>query len=84
VKHAQAKTVFLNMKKAKSKLLVNIFDNGIGFNPLLVKKGAGLKSIQNRVYLANGSLQIKSMPGKGCKISITFPLKNSNILKQHG
>jgi signal transduction histidine kinase len=39
-----------------------------------VKKGAGLKNIQNRIYLINGTQNIYSAPDKGCKIIINFPI----------
>jgi signal transduction histidine kinase len=51
-----------------------IRDNGIGFEPQAIKKGAGLNNIQNRVYLSNGTLFIESAPGKGCPIEITNPI----------
>lgn len=76
IKYAQATSVQLNIKKNKKMLELTIVDDGVGFNPATVKKGAGLKNINNRVYLANGKLQIDSAPGKGCKIVINFPLNN--------
>ncbi|HVG42468.1 MAG TPA: PAS domain S-box protein, partial [Chitinophagaceae bacterium] len=54
VRHAKATTVLLSLRKDKDLLHINIFDDGIGFDLSTIKKGAGLNSIQNRVYLANG------------------------------
>jgi signal transduction histidine kinase len=53
---------------------VIIEDDGIGFDIQKVKKGAGLKNIQNRIYLINGSHVIESVPEKGSKIIINFPI----------
>jgi signal transduction histidine kinase len=58
---------------------VVIEDNGIGFNLQKVKKGAGLKNIQNRIYLINGTHNIESAPFKGSKIIINFPFKQNSI-----
>jgi signal transduction histidine kinase len=53
---------------------MTIEDNGIGFDIHTIKKGVGLKNIQNRIYLLNGNYTIDTAPGKGCRIFIKFPL----------
>jgi signal transduction histidine kinase len=55
-------------------MVLTIKDDGIGFDPSLVKMGAGLKNIQNRAYLINGTCTIQSAPEQGCKIIINFPI----------
>ena len=74
IKHARATTVNIILKKNRNKAELVIEDDGIGFSPLLVKKGVGLKNIQNRIYLINGKQQIISAPGAGCRIIIEFPI----------
>jgi signal transduction histidine kinase len=78
IKHAKATNVFINLYESKSNLFLTINDDGVGFEPVSVKKGSGLKNIQNRVYLANGTISLESTPGKGCNIEITFPITNNN------
>jgi PAS domain S-box-containing protein len=78
VKHAKATTVLLTLRRDTESLRLKIIDDGVGFDPTLVKKGAGLNNIENRVYLANGVLTIKTAPDKGCKLSIAIPINNSN------
>jgi PAS domain S-box-containing protein len=73
IKHAKATTVAIKFKRTKNKLEIIIQDDGIGFIPGQVKKGAGLKNIQNRIYLINGTHSLQSEPGKGCKLVINFP-----------
>ncbi len=77
IKYAQATSVQLSIKKLGSSIELLIADDGKGFDISTVKKGAGLKNIQNRVYLTGGKLSIETAPGKGCKISIIFPIKQS-------
>ncbi|MGZ5286871.1 MAG: PAS domain-containing protein [Flavisolibacter sp.] len=79
INHAKASTVKIGLKKNRNKAELVIEDNGIGFNPQLIKKGAGLKNIQNRIYLINGKQQIISAPGAGCKIIIEFPINKKQI-----
>ena len=74
VRHAQATTVCIFLEKKNNSLELRIEDNGIGFDPKTVKKGTGLKNMQNRVYLANGQLHVKSKPGVGSGLFIHFNL----------
>jgi PAS domain S-box-containing protein len=76
IKYAQATTVVISCKLCGTRAEVIIQDNGIGFEPSQVKMGAGLKNIQNRVYLINGTYSIQSAPEKGCTIIINFPIIN--------
>jgi signal transduction histidine kinase len=77
IRHAKATTVRLEIEKVKNSIQMIIEDDGIGFNPMTVKKGAGLNNIQNRVYLIDGNHSIQSQPNEGCKIIINFPIKQS-------
>lgn len=78
IKYARATTVHISFRIVKDTAEVIIHDDGVGFDPLSIKKGAGLKNIQNRVYLINGSYFIESAPQQGCKIIIHFPIKNNS------
>ena len=78
LKHANASTVLLTLRKIKGRLKLNIIDDGVGFDITSIKRGAGLKNIQNRVYLANGSLLINSAPGQGSKLIIEIPIEENH------
>nr|MBA2745654.1 PAS domain-containing protein [Flavisolibacter sp.] len=72
--HAQASKVKVVFTVSGQTAMVSIEDDGIGFDPEKVKPGMGLKNIQNRIYLINGKHKIESIPGKGSKILIEFPI----------
>jgi PAS domain S-box-containing protein len=74
IRHAKATTVIIYLKLRGDKAELCIEDNGIGFDPSAVKMGAGLKNIQNRVYLVNGTHRIISEPKQGSKMIINFPI----------
>jgi len=76
-KHSSAKNVLICIKKIENKIELIVQDDGIGFNIADVKKGIGLKNIENRVYLINGHLQVKTAPGKGCTLVVHFPYKKN-------
>jgi len=74
MKHAKATSVKISFKFRSNNAELSITDDGIGFEPFAVKMGAGMKNIQNRVYLINGTHRIISAPDQGCKIIINFPI----------
>lgn len=74
IRHSRATEVVVKLKKNSNAVLLQVSDNGVGFDPDGVKSGIGLKNIHNRVYLAKGQLQIIAAPGKGCTLKINFPL----------
>jgi PAS domain S-box-containing protein len=73
LKHSKATIVTIKLKEQKNDISLKMEDNGIGFDVENIKKGSGLKNIQNRVYLVDGSLNIDSKPGRGCTIWIKIP-----------
>lgn len=77
IRHSKATAVQIKLKKNGSNVLLQVKDNGIGFDPGEVKSGIGLKNIRNRVYLTHGNLQIIAAPGKGATLKILFPIQKS-------
>jgi signal transduction histidine kinase len=79
-KYANAKTIKVEFRKdKKGNLVLNITDDGDGFEVDKKSKGIGLKNIVTRTHESNGIIEIKSAPGKGTRISITVPLEHKNI-----
>jgi signal transduction histidine kinase len=58
-------------------LLVEVRDDGSGFDPLAVGQGHyGLLGMRERVRLAGGSLQVISRPGEGTAVVLHLPLSH--------
>jgi NarL family two-component system sensor histidine kinase YdfH len=56
-------------------LIIEICDDGIGFEPETVKAGHyGLLGMGERVRLAGGNFEVNSHPGEGTRLMIRFPL----------
>jgi len=73
IKHAKAKNISVQLIYQPTSLLLNISDNGTGFNPVnLPSKGTGigLKSMQNRAVLIGATFSISSTEGYGTVINI--------------
>jgi signal transduction histidine kinase len=78
-RHAQARQVYFSLTKNKDNIVLQIEDDGIGFDPpTTVEYGHhGLANIQKRVALLNATLNIDSTPNQGTRITVTVPC-NSN------
>ncbi len=77
LKHADATEIDIHITKSTNLLKLQISDNGKGFNIKQQKssKGMGLKNIETRLYIINGTYTIDTAPGKGCRYQIDIPLK---------
>jgi two-component system, NarL family, sensor histidine kinase DegS len=78
-KHAQASKVKIRLEGGDKIVKMTVIDNGKGFTTTgkidrMVRAGRlGLMGMQERARLLNGSLQIKSSPGKGTEVTVTLP-----------
>jgi PAS domain S-box-containing protein len=79
-RHSHATNVILNFEFQKDKFVLNITDDGVGFDvPAYVETFAetnryGIIGMDERIRLIGGNLTIFSQPGKGCTLSIELPL----------
>ncbi|MEO6405641.1 MAG: PAS domain S-box protein [Ferruginibacter sp.] len=74
IKHADAKNVWIIIKLKNKRLAITIKDDGKGFKLNDRSRGVGLKNIGSRAELHNGTMQIKTAPGKGCELNVLFNL----------
>jgi len=50
-----------------------VHDDGVGFDPLKKTKGIGLRNIYDRTILYNGTVELQSSPGCGCRLKVNIP-----------
>ena len=74
-KHAQAKMVRVIMSRELGNLELSIRDNGKGMNLYKIRKGLGMKSLENRTEKLQGKIEVKSSPGSGTTIQLQIPFK---------
>lgn len=77
VKHSQATKVSITLKLKSKLLLIEIHDNGIGFDTLQQYNGNGLRNIRKRVEALKGEVEIISEKGKGTTTKAQIPLSIS-------
>jgi two-component system NarL family sensor kinase len=76
LKHAKAKEIFVQLFYRESKLVLQVEDDGVGFdkNQSNNQNGMGLKNITIRAQLLFANLEIDSVLNKGTTTLIEFPL----------
>ena len=81
IKHAGAKNIFIEINYNNDKMIVDIEDDGKGFEIGKAKRdtnkntGFGLSIMHERIYLLSGNIDIKSKINEGTKIHIEIPMK---------
>lgn len=77
VKHASASHahVFLEMDETAGKLLIEVADDGIGFDGAQQCAGIGITGMRERVAAFDGEITLESAPGQGSRIMIALPVQ---------
>jgi len=70
-KHGGAQNVSLRLEKT-DRIHLRIVDDGRGFemNAPDWRRGLGLRSMEERVRLLGGKVEVKSQPGKGTEVDV--------------
>ncbi len=76
VKHSEAETVLLTLKIDNNTLEIEYKDNGKGFDfaEAYQKRSLGLKNIETRTKMLNGTTKFETRPNEGLKLDISIPL----------
>jgi signal transduction histidine kinase len=73
LKHAHASHVSLRLQVEDNRAILEIADDGVGFEPLLATHGFGLRGMRERVERLAGTLRIESSPGAGVHVHAEVP-----------
>lgn len=74
IKYANASKAVIKLTISGPTLLIDITDNGIGFDTQKKSEGIGLRNIKSRAQLYKGHVQVISGPGTGCRLSVSIPI----------
>ncbi len=79
LKHAGAKKVNVLLRQTKLSNILEIEDNGHGFDPGQPNSGGiGLRSMRERAAIIGGKLKISSSPEKGTRVIVTVKRNKKN------
>lgn len=79
-KHSEASAVIVQMTATGDELILNLSDDGVGFelNDMRRSAGLGMVSMRERMHLIGGEFVIVSKPGSGTAIQARAPLPESD------
>jgi signal transduction histidine kinase len=77
-KHAQAKNVNITFSFMEDLFVMDIADDGLGFEPSNIKNGFGMKTMRDRAEELSGTLTIESERGAGTAIAVSIPTKEEH------
>jgi signal transduction histidine kinase len=80
VKHAEATQVFVSLADRDGCVIVEVRDDGRGFDPGEVGSGFGLIGMRERMALIHGSLDVRSRGGEGTRMVARIPVKRREPL----
>jgi PAS domain S-box-containing protein len=80
VRHARARGARVELREAGTGVELRVVDDGIGFvTDDRSGRGLGLQSIDERVRLIRGTLNLESQPGRGTNLLVQVPLAARHV-----
>ncbi|MBF4460209.1 sensor histidine kinase [Pseudoclavibacter sp. VKM Ac-2867] len=76
-RHAHATNVQLSVELGAANVVLNVADDGQGFEPEAEPTGFGLDSLRDRANAIGGGVDISSAPGRGTIVTVTIPARAS-------
>ena len=86
-KHANATTVTVTVREFDEAVVIEIRDDGDGFDPERGAEGFGLIGIRERVALAGGTFSLTTGPGEGASLELSLPAQRRHDqvdVERHG
>jgi two-component system, NarL family, sensor histidine kinase UhpB len=83
LKHAHADNIVLSMSHTRNRIMLNICDDGVGFDSNTKAAGIGLSNIKSRVDVYSGKMKMITSPGNGCELIIEMPKTTSAEVDNH-
>jgi signal transduction histidine kinase/ABC-type uncharacterized transport system substrate-binding protein len=75
-KHSGSSRAEVRLKGVVGEIHLSVFDSGAGFEQFRpFRMGLGIRSMEERLRLINGRLEIQSRPGAGTRIQVSVPLR---------
>jgi signal transduction histidine kinase len=77
--HAKAKNVSISLEQLNGHVTMHVADDGCGFDPTTKSRrlGLGLVSLNERVHMLGGTLDVTAARGAGTRIAVTLPTGES-------
>jgi PAS domain S-box-containing protein len=79
IRHARAKHARVVLGAEEGRLRMTVWDDGQGFDPSAARAsdGVGLTSMEERVNVLRGTIDIDTHPGRGTEVRVEIPLEEA-------
>lgn len=75
-RHARASAVEVEVEYAAGRATLTVRDDGRGFDPdVATRRGFGLLGMEERVAAWGGTLDVRSAPGEGTRLTASLPMR---------
>ena len=72
-RHSEARNVEVGLRTDDEAILIEVADDGRGFDPGSARAGVGLSGMRERVEALGGKIEVRSCPGEGTKVTVRVP-----------
>lgn len=73
LRHSGASEIRVTLSRAGRRVVLEVRDDGAGFDPELASGGLGLASMRERAGAVGGALRVSSAPGDGTRVRLAVP-----------
>jgi signal transduction histidine kinase len=78
-KYAKASQVAIRLREDGGSLRFEVEDDGCGFDPATIARGAGLTNMEDRLDSLGGTVQLRSASGQGTTLSGVVPVTTATV-----
>jgi PAS domain S-box-containing protein len=69
-RHSGARSVEVGLRTEDEAILIEVVDDGRGFDPGSARAGIGLSAMRERIEDLGGKIEVRSRPGEGTKVTV--------------
>ena len=74
-RHSAARHVEVGLRTDEKAILIEVSDDGRGFDPGSTGAGVGLSAMRERAEGLGGEIEVESRPGEGTEVTVRVPLE---------
>ncbi|MCA1728861.1 MAG: hypothetical protein LC751_05470 [Actinobacteria bacterium] len=81
-RYSGARNVEVKLGKEDGEILMEVSDDGRGFDMASVQAGVGLSAMRERIEGVGGTLAVHGQPGKGTRVVVSIPPRSDTPAPQ--